>query len=288
MQSRPETPLADLNHLYSYNEGLHTHAKRIAENAPSDTILARAYLDLLEKRGLPPRLKCLPTIQLATGEYFDFLNPDSTPISPEVMAHSLSKIARCNGHTLGELALPVAQHCVLAAREAPSGFKFEALMHDAAECVTGDITTPLKQLLGDFKRIEQNIEHSIRGQYLLPLDMSKEAKAVDLRLAATEKRDVMPADGKGEGWETIRGIKPYESPIDPWESSTAKTRWLEAFNILWPAHKALKEAEARAVLARATLTDMRRLSAPKVELDLDQRKNFFAAHPTDRVTETLA
>jgi hypothetical protein len=142
--------LPDLNHLYQYDEALHAFAKRHAEYVANDSVvageysrdLARAYLDLLEKRGLPPKLKCYPSIQLATGEYFDFLNPDATPISPEAMAHSLSKVARCNGHTTGELSVSVAQHCVLSCRAAPSGFKFEALMHDAAECVTGDITTP--------------------------------------------------------------------------------------------------------------------------------------------------
>lgn len=251
--------MPSLHHLYQYDEELHTFAKRHAEYVANDFIvageysrnLARAYLDLLEKRGLPPKLKCYPSIQLATGEYFDFLDPDSTPISPEAMAHSLSKVARCNGHTLGDLAVSVAQHCVLSARAAPSGFKFEALMHDAAESVTGDITTPLKQLLADFKRIEKNIEHSIRGFYLLPLDMTKDAKAVDLGMAATEKRDVMPNDPEGDEWEMIRGIEPYPFVIEPWEPAVAKQRWLDAFNILWPAHQQLKQAEADVLAAGA-------------------------------------
>jgi hypothetical protein len=177
------------------------------------------------------------------------------------MAHSLSKVARCNGHTTGELAVSVAQHCVLSCRAAPFGFKFEALMHDAAECVTGDITTPLKQLLADFIRIEKNIEHSIRGQYLLPLDMTKDAKAVDLRMAATEKRDVMPKDPEGDEWETIKGIA-LRHLIDPWEPGVAKARWLDAFKLLWPAHKALKEAEARPTRPRHVLICK---SAPAME-----------------------
>lgn len=250
--------MPSLYHLYEYDSELHEFAAKHANFVAHESVtsgwyaqrLALAYLDLLDKRGLPPKLKCTPTIQLATGEYFNFLDPDSTPISPEAMAHSLSKIARCNGHTIGELALPVAQHCVLSAIAAPSGYKFEALMHDAAECVTGDVTTPLKQLLGDFKRIEKNIEHSLRRTYLLPLDMTSEAKAVDLRMAATEKRDVMPNDDNGE-WETIRGIEPYDTPIEPWEPGYAKARWLEAFNILWPVHQKLKEAEGRVLVARA-------------------------------------
>ena len=242
----------NLNHLYQYDAELHEFAKRHAEYVANDSVvagqyardLARAYLDLLGKRGLPPTLKCYPSIQLATGEYFDFLNPDSTPISPEAMAHSLSKVARCNGHTTGVLAVSVAQHCVLAARAAPTGFKFEALMHDAAECVTGDITTPLKQLLGDFKRIEKNIEASIRERWLLPVEMSKTAKDVDLRMAATEKRDVMPKDLEGGEWETIRGVVPLDICIDPWEPGVARARWLHAFANLWPAHRDLKAAEA--------------------------------------------
>lgn len=235
---------------FQYDADLHTEAKRFASYLRDDSVvasegqrdLARAYLDLLERRGLPPTLKCYPSIQLASGAYFDFSDIANSPMNPEDIASALSKIARCNGHTLGDIGVPIAQHCVIGSRAAPKGYKFEVLMHDAPEFVMGDMTTPLKQLMPDFLRIEHEVEREMRRRYLLPHPMSKEAKAVDLRMAATEKRDVMPKDPPGDEWDTIKGIKPYDLIIEPWPAQVARDRWLAEFNLLWPEHKQAVEA----------------------------------------------
>jgi len=237
-----------LYHLYEYDPDLHKTANEVAgcvrefgeAGLESSAIkaLADAYLDLLEKRGLPPKLFIEPSIQLCSGRYFNFLDPDATPVTPEEIAHALGNVARCAGHTIFDMPVPVGQHCVLASRAAPAPFKFEALMHDAVEAFTGDVTTPLKQCLADFKRIEKYCEHSVRRQYLLPLEMSPEVKAIDVRMACTEKRDCLPPDPPGEGWEMLEGIDPYEIIITPWSAKQAKTRWLAEFNALWPEHMA--------------------------------------------------
>ena len=43
---------------------------------------------------------------------------------------------------------------MLASWIAPDEYKYDCLMHDAAEAFLGDIPSPLKQLLPEFKRIE--------------------------------------------------------------------------------------------------------------------------------------
>lgn len=206
---------------------------------PHLATIAKAYLDLRNRRGLPTPLKCHPSIQLISGGYFDFTNPGAAHIFPEDIAHALSKIARCNGHTLGDHGYSVAQHCVLASRYAPEGFKFEALMHDAPEYVTGDMTTPFKQLLADFVGYEQRIEHAIARRFYLPPSMSPEVKVVDLRMAATEKRDLMPADAEGDGWEMLRGVEPYEEIIEAWPAPVARVGFMVAFDKLWHEHHKL-------------------------------------------------
>lgn len=244
--------MSNLYHLYEYDETLHESAKLYAElmtdpavefsmdaasnvNALHD--LSNAYLDLLAKRGLPPKIKYEAMIQLESGNWYDFLNPDSTPLTPRDIASGLSKTSRCAGQTFGEYGVPVAQHCVLAAEQAPPGFKLEALMHDGIESVMGDCCTPLKQCLPDWKRVEQNCEHSLRRFYHLPLEMSHEVKLVDIRLAATEKRDLL-ANNPGDEWPMLEGIEGYVFTMTPWPAPVAKKRWLEAYQQLWSEPRA--------------------------------------------------
>lgn len=215
-------------------------ARRMKGILPFEWMMARAYLDLVERRGLPIALRCYPSIQLISGEYFDFANPDKCKFKPYDIAHALSKVARCNGHTLGDDAYVVGQHCVHAHDQAPREFRFEALMHDAPEFVLGDITTPLKQLLPDFMAVEKRVEHAMARQFHLPFKMSPEVKLVDRRMAATEKRDLMPVDPPGESWESLEGIEPYDNlTVQVWSPRRARDEWHGRFHALWPSHQAM-------------------------------------------------
>lgn len=231
-----------------YDEELHFAAHRAARRlaqpwSPADaaldfgtSALAHAYLDLVARRGLGPTLICVPSIQLASGQYFNFLEPDSTPVSMADIANALSKINRFNGHNTDSHGYSVAQHCVVGSRHIAPAFAFEFLMHDAPESVIGDVTTPLKQLCPDYKGIEHGVERSFANQYLLPREMSPEVKECDTRMAATEKRDLMPPDMPGSEWEFLRNVAPYDEKINIWTADYAALKFQERFNELWPAH----------------------------------------------------
>lgn len=219
---------------YEYDPDLHTLATEIARgegHLPHNEgiIIAEAYLDLLERRGLPPKLKCRPQIQLQSGGFYDFLEPHKTPIDPQDIAAALSKLCRCTGHILSDDIYSIAQHCCHAADAAPQHLKFKALMHDAPESVLGDVATPLKQLLVDYKIIETRVTTAFANQFYLPHDFETEVKEIDIRMAATEKRDIMPA---GE-WEMLKGIEPYDFKIIPWSPFRARTEWLFRFDKLY-------------------------------------------------------
>lgn len=232
---------------YEYDSILHETAERLAhssldENLPHVTfcseVLARAYLDLRERRGMPPTLRMEPTIQLQSGAWFDFLNPLSTPISPEDIAAGLAKQSRYTGHTVGYRPYSIAQHCCHASDVAPRKYAFEALMHDAPESVLGDIATPLKQLLPDYKVIEERITVTFAKWFGFPSHMRPDVKVIDIRMAATEKRDIMPGN---EEWEMLRGITPYDLHIKPWDSERAFTEWLTRFYTLFPTDARFEE-----------------------------------------------
>lgn len=71
---------------------------------------------------------------------------DDLPSNVEI-AHSLERLCRWTGHVPGPV-YSVARHCVNVSHMVPPKYALEGLYHDAAECLTGDISTPMKRLLG--------------------------------------------------------------------------------------------------------------------------------------------
>ncbi len=116
----------------------------------------------------------------------DFLNPDPDSIYIDDIAHALSLVNRYAGHT--PYPYSVAQHCVLASRMAPPGLKLHALLHDAQEAYIGDVPTPLKMLLPEYRVIEDRLEAVIRKKFGLPIRFPPAVKTVDRRLMLTEAK----------------------------------------------------------------------------------------------------
>lgn len=93
-------------------------------------------------------------INLYGGKTMNLLSPNQSDIDIVNIAGALSKFCRFGGQ-VGEF-YSVAQHCVLVAYLAPNHLRKEALMHDASEAWLGDVTKPVKELLGDaYKTLEQ-------------------------------------------------------------------------------------------------------------------------------------
>lgn len=176
-----------------------------------------------------------------TGKVFDLINPKPEMVCIEDIAHSLAYTCRYTGHT--RQFYSVAQHCVLMA-ENPDlpGDPMVKLLHDAGETYLGDIAKPWKRLLWVEKKqestfpiervkiFEQRIQAVIGEALGVDLSYSAEVKESDIRMAATEIRDVMKM-----GPDFIWGYdlsNPVKEVIFPWSPDHAEHRFLDAYKRL--------------------------------------------------------
>lgn len=164
-----------------------------------------------------------PTILLASGRYFNFERPESTPISVKDIAHALSHLCRFTGHCRGFYS--VAQHAVLVSHLVPPEHAYHALHHDDVEAVMGDMSSPLKRLMPEYKALEHRVEASILAQFGLPATTPAEVKHADLVALRTEQRDLMHIDGGR--WPSLDGIAPSaKHKLEPMEPEEARRLYL--------------------------------------------------------------
>jgi len=99
-----------------------------------------------------------------TGKWINpfYMTPDDLEIRD--IAHHLSNICRYNGAT--NKFYSVAEHSLLIARQLshynqPANYVMTGLMHDACEAYLGDIITPIKGFIPDFKHLENQLQAMI-------------------------------------------------------------------------------------------------------------------------------
>jgi len=170
-----------------------------------------------------------PTILTAAGRYFDLLRPWRSEIGVMEIAHALAHICRFTGHT--QRFYSVAQHSVLVSHIVPPQDALAGLMHDAAEAFVGDVSSPLKRLLPEYKLIERRVEAIVLTRFGLAPSLPESVKRADLVALRTEQRDLML---NVDGWAVTQGIEPLPQPIDPLLPEAARALFLARFHELAP------------------------------------------------------
>lgn len=161
---------------------------------------------------------------------FDYANLNVEHVDWYDIATALSKINRYLGHT--QIPINVASHCLIGTEFLDDDeLKLYFLLHDAHEAYTGDMPTPMKNFIPEFKeRIEDPIQRLILEKAGLSPVIPPEIKEVDNRLLLTEMRQYH--SGVDDfGWSKY---EPYDYNMYPWSHEVAERMYLEALNEYLP------------------------------------------------------
>lgn len=143
-----------------------------------------------------------PWTQTFSGLAFDLVAPDRSMVSIKDIAQSLANQCRFNGHC--KRFYSVAEHCLYVSRVVPRAYARQALLHDAAEAYVGDVVSPLKPLLGNYRDIEQRVWWAICDRFNMPEALSEPIKAADARMLSTEAEYLL-----------LPPPRPWPGPVEP-------------------------------------------------------------------------
>lgn len=129
------------------------------------------------------------TVRTYSGNDVDLLNPDPRTIAIEDIAHHLAKLDRYNGAS--HFPYSVGQHSLLVSDLLPKQLKLTGLLHDATEAYLGDVVSPLKALLPEYRKIESNVYQAVCKAFSIPYPRSKCIKQADRAIMAVEMEQVV-------------------------------------------------------------------------------------------------
>lgn len=170
-----------------------------------------------------------PTILLYGGTYFDLLDPEGSEFTIEDIARGLSHVCRFAGQC--KRFYSVAQHSVYVSQIVPAEHALAGLMHDAPEAFIGDVTKPLKDLLPDYRAIEDRVELAVLARFGVSMPLHPSIKDADIIMLATEQRQLMH---NRDDWNYTRGREPLDMTIEAMGPDEAFTFFMGRYRSLVP------------------------------------------------------
>jgi uncharacterized protein len=103
-------------------------------------------------------------IRTFTGKMVDLLDPKPEAIDIRDIAHALAQINRFTGHT--RTPYSVAEHCVIGSETIRGELALDFLLHDATEAYLGDVSGPLKRVMGgQYAWLEQDWARAVATRF---------------------------------------------------------------------------------------------------------------------------
>lgn len=181
------------------------------------------------------------TIKTASGDYFDFINPNSEDVKIYDIAIGLSKICRFGGQLPDDKFYSVAEHSLLclelASRDGitDKGILGAILLHDATEAYCGDVVKPLKNLMGQaYTDIEKRIENAISKKFNVDFELNHDIiKKYDTEMLFAEKNFLFDCN-PDELWTNELEFRKVEIEINMHPAWVARenftSKFFEVFN----------------------------------------------------------
>lgn len=178
-------------------------------------------------------------ILLRSGRYLDLTAPDPALVNVSDVAHALARLCRFTGHATRFYS--VAEHCVRASYLVPPEDALVTLLHDATEAYLGDVSSPLKGLLPEYRVLEERMHRAIAEAFGLPETLPASVKAADLRMLAAEAAALLPPPvapgpyhepGAVYGWPVLRGVTSAAWGVGPepgWLPNMAESKFLHRY-----------------------------------------------------------
>lgn len=179
-----------------------------------------------------------PYIKTWSGRKVYLGDPRPSDFSIDDIAHHLAGINRYTGGS----RYTVAQHCVVASRMAQLHYPetylpARMLIHDADEAFIGDVNSPLKSLLPDYRHIEGCMQLAMEKFFDLDFIGCELVREVDYRMWLTER--VVLFDGRhGPQSEDYKGsLEPFpissDADFEEWSPAEAEAQWLQSYRSLF-------------------------------------------------------
>jgi uncharacterized protein len=182
-------------------------------------------------------------IQTYSGIWIDLEKPSPEDILVPDVAHHLSNICRFTGAV--RRGYSVAQHCCLVSKLVQEDhvwslneLRLQGLLHDASEAYLGDVATPLKKLLPDYRILEDRMQQAVISRFDLKVKDFEHLKLYDRMALIIERQSLMGP--KHPVWDKYKMEFPPDYDFDymlervvPQTPEQAEKEWLDMFNTLW-------------------------------------------------------